>query len=192
MRFSQCVQNVRNVVQSPSSWLQSLPWKLNKGDTYPFLTRAEQVVWGCITLLQLPLRKGSLYEVLVNASYLWRTLLGHYLNPHCRANWNCEPLAKSPGKRTAHNAHFIWDLKCFIIAELKYPSHPALDAPRLSRSQIYRRTISIELIGLTKMYPPILNFYPKPLKGTCIIAYALKNCLLCSSFLFVASLYFLL
>lgn len=83
---------------------------------------------GYITLLQLPLRKGFLYKVLGNASYLWRTLLGLCVNSHCRANWSNELSAKSPGKRTAHSAHFIWDLKCFVLVELKYPSHPALDA----------------------------------------------------------------
>jgi len=88
----------------------------------------------------------------------------------------------------AHNAHFIWDLKCFLTAELKQSSHPALDAPYLSWSQIYTtRTISTKQICSMKMYPPILNFYPNTLKSTCIIAYALKN-LFTLQFLFVCSL----
>lgn len=72
-------------------------------------------------------------------------------------------------------AHFIWDLKCFLMAELKEPSHPALDAPCLSPSQIYStRTMSAKQVWLMNV-SPILNFYPNTLKSTYIIAYALKK-----------------
>lgn len=90
-------------------------------------------------------------------------------------------------KRTAPNAHFIWDLKCCITAA---------SCPRctcLSWSQMCSiRSVSVEPICLMEMYLPILNFYPSPLKNIYIIAYAVKNDLLCSSFLFAASLHFLL
>lgn len=53
------------LLQKPGSWLPSLPRRSNKGDMYMFLTSVQQVVWGSWGL-QLLLRKGSLYKVLVN------------------------------------------------------------------------------------------------------------------------------
>lgn len=85
-------------------------------------------------------------------------------------------------------AHFIWDLKCFLMAELKQPSRPALDAPCLSPSQIYStRTMSAKQVWLMNV-SPILNFYPNTLKSTYIIVYAFKKKkLFALQFLFVCS-----
>lgn len=131
------------------------PKKSNRADACAFSTGAWQVVWGYFTLLSLPLRKGSLCSCLLMpytfGELFWTTIW----NPHCRVKWNNKPSAKSPGKRTTHDAHFTCNLMCFTVAALMHPGHPAPSAPCLSWSQIYHaRTISVKLICLLKTYPP--------------------------------------
>lgn len=96
-----------------------MPWKANKQYLFRFITIAQQDIWIYDILLQLLLKKGYPYKLLIPPSLAdlsWASMWAHIVKVE---KWL---LMKSCEKRIAYDICFSWVTSNFTTAELKHPA----------------------------------------------------------------------